>query len=1321
MAILNSGLAKSAAADAYTIDNSLRFDDGDSAYLSRTQTAGNRKTWTWSGWLKRAALSATLDIFGTVSSGDGLRWYGSPNTLNFLCDGSSGAWLLTNRVFRDDSAWYHIVVAFDTTETTAADRVKLYINGEQYTWDGATTFPDEDDEFKINQSGEVFSIGRGHGNDYLDGYIAEVYFTDGTAYDADDFGELDSTTNQWKPIDASGLTFGTNGFYQKYGSTEANTVFDDSSSSDHTITAVGDTKNVRGIANFQCDVLAVAGGGGGGMQKTGSGYGGGGGAGGLIYKTNHAFVTNTPLAVTIGAGGRGGYASSNVGATGDDTTVGTFTAKGGGGGGGESVGTTGGSGGGSSFTTGTAAAATQPSQSGDSGTYGHGYAGGTGYGAARDYRTAGGGGAGAIGESSPTSGGSGDGGDGYATTIRTGVSTTYAGGGGGGATSNGPNLKGVGGAGGGGDGSPTVGTSGADATGFGSGGGGGFGADYTAAIGGAGSDGIVVIRYASATALATGGTITTYDDSGTTYQVHSFTSSGTFTPTTKNLTQGSSSIEFDGTGDYLTVPDSSDWTFGADDFTVEMWVKFDAINTYNALIGHFYNAGGANLKSWFIRYNSDGTILFRYTTDGATEIDLLSSDAGLTTNRWYHLAITRQSTNIRYYVDGVQLDTDGIATASIADASVLLYISAYVGASALHFLDGNMDELRISNTCRYPDGTTFTPSTTQFTADSNTKLLIHSDWTGGLGADSSGNYNSFAVTNLVATDQMIDTPTDNFCTINPLWNPGTTFSDGNLRGDYSTNDAGWIGSVGVSSGKWYWEYRPAGGSDTCVMGVLSSTASQTMATDRSSNAGVYGIQNAGGSYAYRRENGTTAETTGFPKPVADDVVNCALDMENSKLYLGINGVYYSQSGATGDPAAGTNETFSSLVSDIYLPFNEYRGSSQESRANFGQDSSFGGTETSGSEAAQDSNGKGDFYDTPPSGFLALCTDNLSDPEIALPGENFNSILWTGTPPMETGSTSFTGVGFQPDFVWTKIRSAGYGHLLWDSVRGVSKNLASDSNAAEVTDNTSGDITAFGSDGFTYTIGSTNYFNYGLNTETYIAWNWKAGGAAASNTDGTITSSVSANPTAGFSIVSYTGTGSLATVGHGLGVAPELVIIKDRTTASTSWSVGTTAGVDFTYVAYLNATNAFATDAAYFNNTDPSPTVFTINTNNYVNDTDDYIAYCFASIEGYSKVGSYEGNGDADGTFIYTGFSPKFFLSKNIDNTQNWTIQGYYPGYNPEDRKLIPNETGAEGTGSNLDFLSNGVKWRVGYNEGNGSYTYLYMAFAESPFKYSNAR
>ena len=379
--------------------------------------------------------------------------------------------------------------------------------------------------------------------------------------------------------------------------------------------------------------------------------------------------------------------------------------------------------------------------------------------------------------------------------------------------------------------------------------------------------------------------------------------------------------------------------------------------------------------------------------------------------------------------------------------------------------------------------------------------------------------------------------------------------------------------------------------------------------------------------------------------------------------------------------------------------------------NFGQDSSFAGNTTA--QGNQDSNSIGDFYYEPPTDYLALCTSNLASPEIALPTAHFNTKLYTGD-----GATTLavTGVGFQPDFTWIKNRSAADHHVLVDSVRGATNYLRSTTSAAEVDDNTF--VASLDADGFT--VGDDVVVN--TSTENYASWNWKAGGTAVSNTDGTITSSVSANPTAGFSVVGYTGTGALATVGHGLSAAPELVIIKDRTTASTSWSVGTTAGVDFTYVAYLNATNAFATDAAYFNDADPSASVFTIGDGVEVNtNTEDYIAYCFHSIEGYSKVGSYTANGNVDGNYIYTGFSPKFVLTKSSTAAHHWDIylgntiaMTLSPNLNLEERTMDQNPA--------IDYVSNGFKIRTSDSNYNDSgQTYLYIAFAESPFKTSNAR
>jgi hypothetical protein len=378
--------------------------------------------------------------------------------------------------------------------------------------------------------------------------------------------------------------------------------------------------------------------------------------------------------------------------------------------------------------------------------------------------------------------------------------------------------------------------------------------------------------------------------------------------------------------------------------------------------------------------------------------------------------------------------------------------------------------------------------------------------------------------------------------------------------------------------------------------------------------------------------------------------------------------------------------------------------------NHGSDSSFAGNKTA--QGNQDSNNKGDFYYEPPSGFLALCTDNLSDPSIADPTDHFNTMLWTGN----STARSITGLGFQPDLVWAKSRD-GYSHQLADSVLGAGKTLSSDTDAAQSATNDR--ITAFEADGFA--LGTSGNVN---NTPTrYCAWSWKAGGDDASNTDGTITSSVSANPTAGFSIVKYAGNNtSGATVGHGLSETPELIIIKN-TEATVDWivysePVGPTKGLQ------LNGTGAAYDYLAYFNDTSPTASVFSLGNYSGVNaNTEDMIAYCFHSVEGYSKVGSYTGNLNADGPFAYTGFSPAWIMFKPNAGT-DWTIcDNKRNTYNAvADRTLNANLNSAEHDGSmDFDFLSNGFKIRNANSDNNHSVSIIYLAFAESPFKTSNAR
>jgi hypothetical protein len=327
-------------------------------------------------------------------------------------------------------------------------------------------------------------------------------------------------------------------------------------------------------------------------------------------------------------------------------------------------------------------------------------------------------------------------------------------------------------------------------------------------------------------------------------------------------------------------------------------------------------------------------------------------------------------------------------------------------------------------------------------------------------------------------------------------------------------------------------------------------------------------------------------------------------------------------------------------------------------------------------------------------------------------DNFNTKLYTGD---GNSSQSITGVGFQPDLVWLKNRSAAAGNHLSDAVRGKSGSnyytLVTDTNAAQAVQSDYDGVNTLGTDGFT--VGYSNSTAWNNNADNYVAWNWLAGGTASSNTDGSITSSVSANTTAGFSIVSYTGTGSQATVGHGLGATPKWIVVK-RLQNTEDWAVYHASNGAGTYQS-LNTTEAKNTNSNRFN-VAPTSSVFTVNTHESVNYAENYIAYCFAEKTGYSKFGSYTGNGNADGTFVYTGFKPAFVIFKRSSGgTGNWQLlDNKRLGYNVENRTIYPNSNIAEQDEDDADILSNGFKLRGSGTDGNGSgSTYIYMAFGQS--------
>ena len=341
---------------------------------------------------------------------------------------------------------------------------------------------------------------------------------------------------------------------------------------------------------------------------------------------------------------------------------------------------------------------------------------------------------------------------------------------------------------------------------------------------------------------------------------------------------------------------------------------------------------------------------------------------------------------------------------------------------------------------------------------------------------------------------------------------------------------------------------------------------------------------------------------------------------------------------------------------------------------------------------------------------------MSTPTIPAGNLYMNATLYTGTSAAQSITNGVAGQSFQPDMVWCKSRSGAYDHGINDVVRGAGNTVIPNTTNAEQA--WSAYFTAFNSNGFSV---ASNGGTFNLSGTTYVAWQWKAGGTAVSNTSGTITSSVSANTTSGFSVVTYTGVGGLGTVGHGLGVAPSMIILMPRSFTSDKYVYNSSIGAANYLSINLTAGSASTT---LWNSTSPTSSVFTVNGNGANQNTSTFVAYCWAPIAGYSQFGSYTGNGSADGPFVYLGFRPKYVMIKISSTTGSWyVLDTSRSAYNEAVVSLNPNSSSAESTDTNfLDILSNGFKLRTNGGAVNGSgATIIYMAFAENPFKYANAR
>ena len=325
---------------------------------------------------------------------------------------------------------------------------------------------------------------------------------------------------------------------------------------------------------------------------------------------------------------------------------------------------------------------------------------------------------------------------------------------------------------------------------------------------------------------------------------------------------------------------------------------------------------------------------------------------------------------------------------------------------------------------------------------------------------------------------------------------------------------------------------------------------------------------------------------------------------------------------------------------------------------------------------------------------------------------FQTTIYTGNGGTQT--ITHDGSNLQADMIWVKSRGNTNAHQISNTVSGLTKVLETNDQGAENT--VTNGVTSVGAN--TFALGSNSYYNQ--NTISFVSWNWLAGGSASSNSDGSVTSSVSANTTAGFSIITYTGTGSVGTIGHGLNSAPELVILRNREVASSWWTWGELLGnvniLELQSTAAINNPNG-----NYHNDTMPTSSVISFGSDGQVSGSgQSHICYAFHSVKGYSKIGSYTGNGNADGPFIHTGFRPAFIINKRTDSTSGWDIfDNKRLGYNVANRLLGANSNGAESTTDKLDILSNGFKMRTTSGGNYSGATYIYMAFAESPFVNSN--
>ena len=1264
------------ASGALVVDGSLRFDSSKSQYLSRTPaSASNQKTWTWSGWIKgpfnAASYPRILNVEGP-SSGyrTAVRFTDTSQLEMYSYDGSNFQWqLTTTQLFRDPSAWYHLLIAFDTTQSTSSNRVKFYINGVQITTFATASYPSQNFDAAVNHT-SAHTIGGGQP---LSAYLSNPYLIDGQALDPSYFGYTDALTNTWRPKKlSSSVAFGTNGFYLPFDGSAP--IGQDQSGRGNNWTPVNfGGSNTLEKATGALPILNTDGGG--KVARVGV----------RTDSSASSLVLALPLV---------GIKSDFSNAVNSGTSNKAITANG------------------------NAAA---------SSSYSNFYGGSFAFDGTGDYLT--------VTNSSDFDFGSGnytlevwayptdvsttrnilsrsyDGGTGnysgfilstanflettsqsswdinisktliantwqHLAVVRSGNTWTYY-------------VNGVS--------SGTATVSGSVPTGPGD-----------VQIGRRSGQGefqgyMSDVRFYKGLAKYTQNFIPASTDP----DILPDTPSGvSYSSNLTQITDGA--VALGANTDYLNIGSSNDYSLPGD-FTVELYLNASfpyTSPTYPSPLT--FNKGGTETQLY---YNTASSFISWYYSGGDVVTASLSGG-------WNHIAVTRSGSTVYMFVNGILRNSATNANTFGGSASYPSYVGVYAPSSG-SALGGFISNLHIvKGTALYTSN--FTPPTGPISSVANTKLLCCKSNSSATAFDVSpgtitANGNAVA-TNFNPFTANINTQRgkqSGYCTWNPLdFNSSGTLSNGNLQWA-NTSDAHYSvrSSFSMKTGKWYAEGTVLVNTNSVgsAFGIALRTASLSSYTG---DTGSWSYHCNGNKYL----NGASGVSFGIAYgTTVGNVVGLAFDADNGNLDGYLNGVYQ------GRVVSGLSSN------DYFWMVNSYNWTWA---TNFGQKP---------------------FKFPPPAGFQPLALANTPRPTIVRPDQYVGVATYTGT-----GAARSINTGFKPDFVWIKDRSNGYNHVLFDSVRGTggSKVLFSNRTTAEgggtgEEGTVYGHVSSFDTSGFSVSPGSGSPLWVSSSGDNYVTWAWKAGGnsntynindvgyataSAAGLTAGTITpTGASVNTKSGFSIITYTGNGtSGATVSHGLGNTPGLLIVKRRsnTGSTANWAVlhsSLTAG----YNLFLNTTdNAQAYSPSRFTSTVPTSTVFSLGSGdetNYSGGT--FVAYSWAEIPGFSKFGLYTGGGSA-GRFIYTGFKPKVIWAKNYNSSSYLSYTGWYmwdsvrSTYNYNQSSLIASSAYQEGIRNNggsiysvgVDILSNGFCLR-GADDADTNWTsgeYIYCAWGEVP-------